>query len=269
MSDTKSDAGPSGTRPEPVLRTSGVSFGYNNVPVVRDLSLTVGAGEVVALLGANGAGKTTTLLGLAGVMRPFGGAVVLAGHPAPHTLHRRARRGLSFVPSERPVVRSLTVRDNLRIGRGGVDKAVAIFPELGRLLDRKAGLVSGGEQQMLTLARALAVEPAIVLADELSLGLAPLIVHRLLEVLRGFADQGVGVLLVEQQIGYALESADHVYVMRRGEIAMQGPVVQMRERVDEIEACYFSTVDAPDASGSAQGETAEARPAAATAVAGE
>jgi branched-chain amino acid transport system ATP-binding protein len=262
MSDTTSDAGTSGARPKPVLRTSEASFGYNNVPVVRELSLAVGAGEVVALLGANGAGKTTTLLGLAGVMRAFGGAVVLAGKPAPHTLHRRARRGLSFVPSERPVVRSLTVRDNLRIGRGGVDKAVEIFPELGRLLDRKAGLVSGGEQQMLTLARALAAEPAIVLADELSLGLAPLIVRRLLEVLRGFADRGVGVLLVEQQIGYALESADHVYVMRQGEIAMQGPAAQMRERLDEIEACYFSTADTPDASGSMQGP-AEVRPAAA------
>ncbi len=119
-------------------------------------------------------------------------------------------------------MRSLTVRENLRIGRGGVDKAVDIFPELRPLLDRKAGLISGGEQQMLTLARALAADPAVVLADELSLGLAPKIVNRLVEVPRGFAQRGVGVLLVEQQIGYALQVADHVYVMRRGEIALEG-----------------------------------------------
>jgi branched-chain amino acid transport system ATP-binding protein len=234
---------PEGRRP-PILRAEGASLGYGKVPVIRDLSLDVGKGEVVALLGANGAGKTTTLLGLAGALRPFGGTVSFAGAPAQRSLHRRARQGLSYVPSERPVVRSLTVRENLRIGRGGVDKAVGIFPELRPLLDRKAGLISGGEQQMLTLARALAADPAVVLADELSLGLAPKIVNRLVEVLRGFAQRGVGVLLVEQQIGYALQVADHVYVMRRGEIALEGSAAQLRLRVPEIEACYFSMDDA-------------------------
>jgi branched-chain amino acid transport system ATP-binding protein len=235
MERTMSD----GRRP-PILRAEGASLGYGKVPVIRDLSIEVGAGEVVALLGANGAGKTTTLLGLAGALRPFVGTISFAGAPAPRSLHRRARKGLSYVPSERPVVRSLTVRENLRIGRGGVDKAVDIFPELRPLLDRKAGLVSGGEQQMLTLARALACDPVVVLADELSLGLAPKVVNRLVEVLRGFAAQGGGVLLVEQQIGYALQAADHVYVMRRGEIALEGSSAQLRLRVPEIEACYFS-----------------------------
>jgi branched-chain amino acid transport system ATP-binding protein len=236
-------------RPEPILKTDGTILGYGKVPVVLDLSIGVGKGEIVALLGANGAGKTTTLLGLAGVIRPFGGEIAFAGGAAQRSLHRRARQGLSFVPSDRPVVRSLTVRENLRIGRGGVEKAVEIFPELERLLDRKAGLVSGGEQQMLTLARALASDPTVVLADELSLGLAPLIVHRLLEVLRVFAQKGVGVLLVEQQIGYALESADYVYVMRRGRIAMAGSATEMRERVPDIEACYFSMDDGEATSG--------------------
>lgn len=244
-------------RPDPVLAAVGASLGYGKVPVVRDLSMRIGQGEVVALLGANGAGKTTTVLGLAGVLRPLRGSISFRGAPAPHSLHHRARHGLSFVPSERPVVRSLTVRDNLRIGTGGVDKAVEIFPELGRLLDRKAGLVSGGEQQMLTLARALASQPSVVLADELSLGLAPLVVHRLLEVLESFAKQGVGVLLVEQQIGYALRSANYVYVMRRGDIAIEGSAAEMRDRVPDIEACYFST-DIDELSASASGSNGAA-----------
>jgi branched-chain amino acid transport system ATP-binding protein len=254
------------SRPEPILSTTGVSLGYGKVPVVRDLELAVGAGEVVALLGANGAGKTTTLLGLAGVIRPFGGAISLGGVPALRSLHRRARGGLSFVPSERPVVRSLSVRENLRIGRGGVEKAVEIFPELERLLDRKAGLVSGGEQQMLTLARALAAEPTVVLADELSLGLAPLIVHRLLEVLRSFAQRGGGVLLVEQQIGYALDSADYVYVMRRGQVALEGSATSMRERIPDIEACYFSMDDDGAQPGTRTSPPSEVHPPAAAAT---
>jgi branched-chain amino acid transport system ATP-binding protein len=230
-------------RPQPLLEATRISLGYGNVAVVHELSIKVGTGEIVALLGANGAGKTTTLLGLAGALRPQAGETTFGGGAARHSLHRRARQGLAFVPSERPVVRSLSVRENLRIGRGGVDKAVSIFPELGRLLDRKAGLVSGGEQQMLTLARALACDPVLVLADELSLGLAPIIVHRLLEVLRQFAVHGVGVLLVEQQINYALEAADHVYVMRRGQIALEGSATLMKARVDDIEACYFTSAD--------------------------
>jgi branched-chain amino acid transport system ATP-binding protein len=230
-------------RPGPLLEATALSLGYGKVPVVRDLSISVGSGEIVALLGANGAGKTTTLLGLAGVLRAHGGDTSFRGGAARHSLHQRARQGLAFVPSERPVVRSLTVRENLRIGRGGVDEAVRIFPELARLLDRKAGLISGGEQQMLTLGRALACDPVLVLADELSLGLAPVIVHRLLEVLRQFALKGAGVLLVEQQINYALEVADHVYVMRRGQIALEGSAAEMKERVQDIEACYFSGAD--------------------------
>ncbi len=230
-------------RPEPIISADAISLGYGRVPVVRDLSIDVGRGEIVAVLGANGAGKTTTVLGLAGMLARTTGTISFAGSPARPTLHRRARAGLSFVPSERPVVRSLSVRDNLRIGRGGVDAAVEIFPELERLLDRKAGLISGGEQQMLTLARALASAPKLLLADELSLGLAPLIVHRLLEVIRAHVERGLGVLLVEQQLGYALRWADYVYVMRRGAAAMEGPAKEMRSRVDEIEACYFAAVD--------------------------
>ena len=228
--------------PATLLEAAKITLGYGNVPVVRELSMSVGKGEIVSLLGANGAGKTTTLLGLAGALRPMAGETSFGG-TAWHPLHRRARRGLAFVPADRLVVRGLTVRENLRIGRGGVDKAVAIFPELDRLLDRKAGLVSGGEQQMLTLARALAHDPVLVLADELSLGLAPIVVRRLLEVLRQFADRGAGVLLVEQQINYALEAADHVYVMRRGVIALEGSAAEMKQRIPDIEACYFSGAD--------------------------
>jgi branched-chain amino acid transport system ATP-binding protein len=223
----------------PVLELVGLTAGYGDLAAVRNVDLTVHAGEVVALFGPNGAGKTTTLLTIAGELPPLGGEVRLLGSATRAPLHQRVRSGLAFVPEERSVVPEMSARDNLRLGKGGVDGALEIFPELEPLLERPAGLLSGGEQQMLTLARSLALEPRLLLADELSMGLAPLIVNRLMARLREAADDaGVAVLLVEQQAKRALAVADRWYLLRRGEIAASG---DRSTNWKEFEAAYLSS----------------------------
>ena len=207
----------------PILETRNLVAGYGEAAVVKDLNLHINPGEIVALFGPNGAGKTTTLLTMAGDIPSLGGTVLWNGHPIKSPLHKRARMGLSLVPEERSVLMSLTVRDNLLLGKGGIDPALELFPDLGNLLRRRAGLLSGGEQQMLTLARALATNPVAMLIDELSLGLAPLIVDRLLDRLSDVAkSRGVGVLLVEQQARRALKVAERWYLMRRGTVVGEG-----------------------------------------------
>ncbi|TYL55493.1 ABC transporter ATP-binding protein [Nocardioides sp. BGMRC 2183] len=205
------------------LSAHGLVAGYGDLAVVRDLEITVHPGEIVALLGPNGAGKSTTLLTLAGELSPIAGEISWFGAPIAGPLHRRARAGLGFVPEERSVIMSMSVRDNLLLGSGGIEPAVELFPELAELLDRRAGLLSGGEQQMLTLARAVARRPKVLLADELSLGLAPIVVDRLFAALRDVATTlDIGVILVEQQARRALEVSDRWYLMRRGEVVAQG-----------------------------------------------
>ncbi len=239
--DSSQDAGPEGA----VLACMGLSLGYGSLPAVNELDLFVRPGEIVTVLGANGAGKTTTLLGLSGALRPMSGQVWLSGSPVSGPLYQRARQGLALVPEQRSVIYGLSVRDNLAIGRGGVEPALELFPELKPLLKQRAGLLSGGEQQILTLARALAAQPRVLLADELSLGLAPKIVDRLLEALRQAADGGVAMVIVEQQIRRILSYADRAYVMRRGSVVMEGTAVDIRGRIDEVEAQYLSTTDGP------------------------
>ena len=223
-----------------LLAARHLTCGYNDVPVVQGLELDVGAGEVVALLGANGAGKTTALMTLSGELPALSGEVVFQGEPTRAPLHKRARAGMAVVTETRSVFMSLSTVNNLRVGRVDVRKALERFPELNNRLKVPAGLLSGGEQQMLTLARALAREPTLLLADELSLGLAPLIVERLLRAVRAEADNGLGVLLVEQHIPRALEIADRAYVMRRGQIVMQGSAAELKGRIAEIEESYLS-----------------------------
>ena len=229
----------------PVLHARGVSAGYGRQPVVTDIDLEVHPGEVVALLGPNGAGKTTTLLALSGELPLLGGEVLLGGVPTRAPLHQRARNGLTYVTEEKSVFMGLTARDNLRVGDVEPADAVRLFPELEKLLGVRAGLLSGGEQQMLTLARALCRRPRVLLADELSMGLAPLVVRRLLDAVRAAAlEHGTGVLLVEQHVRKALECADRVYVMRRGRIELSGSGREMRERTAEIENQYLSSTPA-------------------------
>jgi branched-chain amino acid transport system ATP-binding protein len=226
-----------------MLEVEGLTAGYGDVPVLHGIDLRVGAGEVVALLGPNGAGKTTTMLALAGVI-PATGDLRFDGQPLRGPQHRRARRGLGLITEERAVFRQLTTRINLTLGPGGLDGALAFFPELERLLDRSAGLLSGGEQQMLVLARALAAKPKLLLVDELSLGLAPMIVQRLLRALRDAAAEGTGVLLVEQHARQALEIADRAYVLLRGDIDLHGTGTELLGRLGEIERRYLGGLGA-------------------------
>jgi branched-chain amino acid transport system ATP-binding protein len=227
----------------PLLRAIGLSAGHGSLAAVRDLDLEVHRGEVVALLGANGAGETTTLLTLAGELAPLAGEIELGGRPARGSLYRRARDGVGLITEEKSVFMGLTVAENLRLGSGGPEAALELFPELRDHIGRRAGLLSGGQQQMLALARALAAEPSLLLADELSLGLAPLLVRRLLAALRAAADErGVGVLLVEQHVRRALEVADRAYVLSRGRIVLSAPTSELRGRMEEIEASYLSAL---------------------------
>jgi branched-chain amino acid transport system ATP-binding protein len=225
-----------------VLDVKDLSSGYGPQPVIRDINLHVNSGEVVALLGANGAGKTTALMAMSGVLPILGGEVRFDGDLMTDPLYMRARNGLSFVTEERSVFKTMSVTDNLRVA--GVDPAaaIALFPELEKRLDVNAGLISGGEQQMLSLARAIARQPKLLFADELSLGLAPIVVTRLFIAIREAAQNtGAGVLLVEQHVRKALLYVDRVYVMRRGQIHLSLTVEEARERVEEIEAAYLAS----------------------------
>ena len=232
-----------------LLDIQNLSSGYSGVPVVRGLNMHVDAGEVVALLGPNGAGKTTTLLTTSGLLKVLEGSVDVLGEPTTFGApHKTARRGLAHVPEDRSLFFGLTVQENLRLGlRGsrseqadGYERALELLPALRPLMNRRAGLLSGGEQQMLAMARALVSGPKLLLVDEMSLGLAPIIVERLLPIVRDIADQtGAGVLIVEQHVHLALEVADRAYVMSHGEIVLQGDASELMERQDLLEASYL------------------------------
>jgi branched-chain amino acid transport system ATP-binding protein len=224
-----------------LLELRGVSSGYGSAPVLRGVDLVVGRGEIVALLGANGAGKSTTMLTIAGELALRTGSIDFDGAPLRGPLHRRARRGVALVTEDRALFSRLTVADNLRLGPGGIAGAIELFGELEPLLGRRAGQLSGGEQQMLALGRALSGRPRLLLVDELSLGLAPLIVDRLLAAVETVAAAGTGVLLVEQHARKALRLAQRAYVLCRGAIELEGAGRDLLDRMGEVEVAYLGT----------------------------
>jgi branched-chain amino acid transport system ATP-binding protein len=239
---------------DPVLSLEKVSAGYGQADVIREIDLVVRPGEIVTLLGPNGAGKTTTLRVVSGLVRPSRGTVRYKGRDMAHlSPTQRARAGIAHVPEGRGIFFGLTVAEHLRLGYRGetVDPEVVYtyFPALRQLRDRPAGLLSGGEQQMLAVARNLARRPDLLLLDELSLGLAPLLVEGLLPVVRDYSrERNCGVLLVEQHVPLALEVADHCYVLSHGDVVLHEPAARLRDNPDLLVASYLgqsSTSGAP------------------------
>ncbi len=239
------------TEPEsPVLRIENLHAGYDGVSVVRGLDLHVQSGEVVALLGPNGAGKTTTLMSVSGMVDILGGCIMVCGRGGPglRQAHRLARWGVTHVPENRGIFFQLTVAENLRLARlrGPVEVARVLeyFPALGSMMNRPAGLLSGGEQQMLALGRAILSEPKLLMVDEMSLGLAPVIYEELMPVVRRIADEtGAGVLLVEQHVDLALEVADRGYVLNHGDLVMSGPAPELLADRTLLDASYLGLAD--------------------------
>jgi branched-chain amino acid transport system ATP-binding protein len=234
------------------LRVRGLSAGYDGVAVVHNLSLTVAAGEVVTLLGANGAGKSTTLWTVAGVLDPLAGTVEVAGRDVRGmTAHAVARLGVALVPEDRGILHQLTVAENLRLRRHRrsavrAEHVFGYFPALADLASRKAGHLSGGEQQMLALGCALIAEPRLLMIDEMSHGLAPLVVERLLQQVRRIAtDTGMAVLLVEQYVRTALAIADRGYVLRRGELVLSGSADELAGDTAALEVTYLGEATRP------------------------
>jgi branched-chain amino acid transport system ATP-binding protein len=221
--------------------------------VVHGIQLRVASGAVTALLGPNGAGKTSTVLGIAGALEPAFGKIVLDGvdlkGKAPDEIRRR---GVATVPEGHQVLRELTVRDNLRVAgselsRGELDaslqRTLALFPELKERLAQPAGNLSGGQQQMVAIAQALVVAPRFLVIDELSFGLAPTIVARLVPVIRRIAAEGIGVLLIEQFTQLALALSNHAYVMSRGRVSYDGGPEKLRTDPDILHRAYFPVSD--------------------------
>ena len=224
-----------------LLSVEGLELAYGEVPACREISFDVGEGEIVTLIGANGAGKSTTLRGVAGAMLPRRGRVLFAGEDVTRLpAHRRAAAGIALVPEGRRVFPALTVRENLEMGgfkyRADGDKVDALIeqardmvPRLREREDQRAGTLSGGEQQMLALSRALMSEPRLLCMDEPSLGLAPMVVEEIFRSIRAVNERGTSVLLVEQNARYALETASRGYVLQTGAVIAAGTCAALKQ----------------------------------------
>jgi branched-chain amino acid transport system ATP-binding protein len=230
-----------------VLKVRGLTLGYNRTDAVKDIDLDVAEGTVVSLIGANGAGKTTTLRGLSGLLKARAGSVLfdgveMVGKPA----YKITRAGIIQVPEGRQVFANMTIAENLRMGAYLVHSEAEIarrwagvldrFPRLRERLQQLAGLLSGGEQQMLAIGRALMADPKVLLLDEPSMGLAPLFVEEIFAIIRALKAEGRTILLVEQNAQAALEVADHAYVLESGRVKLQGPAAEIANNPEVIAA---------------------------------
>jgi branched-chain amino acid transport system ATP-binding protein len=219
---------------EPLLSVEGLFTNYGKIRILRDVSLTVGEGEVVALLGLNGAGKTTTIRSILGLTPPRAGKVRIGGRDVTGlAAYRVARLGVGYVPEGRRMFKDLTTLQNLQLaenGRGGawtIARVLEHLPKLAELRSRKAGRLSGGEQEMLSIGRALVSNPRLLLVDEPSQGLAPLIVEEVYRILSELKSTGVSILLVEQNALLALKIADRAYVLDSGRIVHEGAAAEL------------------------------------------
>ena len=232
-----------------MLRVSGIHSYYGQAHILSDVSLDVGGGEVVVLLGRNGAGKSTTLKSIIGLVRPERGTIEFQGQRIERAApYRIARMGLGYVPEERRIFTDLTVLENLEVGRQAphagaptwdFDKIGALFPNLSEMPDRPGGRMSGGEQQMLTIARTLMGNPLCMLLDEPSEGVAPLIVDQMVEAIRGLRRAGVAVLLSEQNLHFAMEVADRAYIIEKGAIRFAGSMAELHANA-EVQTQYLA-----------------------------
>ena len=222
-----------------LLSVRGLELAYGRIAAVKGIDFDVGEGQVVCLIGANGAGKTTTLRALSGLMRPRAGRIVFAGHDiAGLAPHRVARLGLAQVPEGRQVFAGMSVAENLALGghlaaapecRRRRDEVLTLFPRLAERLGQSAGLLSGGEQQMLAIGRALMAAPRIILLDEPSMGLSPIMVDHIFDLIARLKGDGRTLLLVEQNARLALEVADVAHVLENGRITLSGPAAAIAE----------------------------------------
>jgi len=232
----------------PLLEVRGLHVFYGHVHAVRGVSLTVRRGQIAALIGPNGAGKSSTLNAIAGLLRPAAGEVLLDGQPlARLPAHRVARSGAVLVPEGRGILQRMTVEENLKVAaemhpgrdlRERIDGQLRRFPSLERRRDLPAGQLSGGEQQMLAIARALLQRPRLLLLDEPSMGLSPVLVRQVFDILSGIQREGIALLLVEQNARAALALSEHAYVLERGRIALDG-LARDLSRDERLQAAYL------------------------------
>jgi branched-chain amino acid transport system ATP-binding protein len=232
----------------PLLEVKKLAAGYGHLEVIRDVNLVVRPGEVVACIGANGAGKTTTLRAISGMIRPRQGRVIFGGQDVTGSSPERiSRLGLAHIPEGRGLFPRLSVEDTLRLVTNTTGRPVDIaaayehFPKLHERRRQAVGTLSGGEQQMVALARAILARPRLVMVDEMSQGLAPTVVHQLFEILRVFRDQGIAVLLVEQFVEAALDVADRAYVFGHGAIGHEGSAAEIRADRKLVSGSYLGT----------------------------
>jgi branched-chain amino acid transport system ATP-binding protein len=252
------------------LSLSGLTVARGGRNVVREVSLEIPAGEVTALLGPNGAGKSSLVLGIGGVIKPVAGTVMLDGTDLAGRRPERIRAaGIAIVPEGRRLLPELTVSENLRVAtytlpgseaEAGRKRALEMFPELEKRLENPARALSGGEQQMVVLAQALVSRPRFVIIDELSLGLAPVVVNRLVPTIRSIADAGIGVLLIEQFATVALGLAKRAYIMEGGRIQYSGQASELRENPALLQSAYLLRGRNGDAESSPATASAAPRP---------